>query len=106
YETAARFETHPDRLAAVGRLCGMEPAPVERCRYLEIGCGNGGNIVAMAYLLPESRFVGVDSAEASIAEGERMREVVGIGILTLRAGDLRDIGAESGEFDYIVAHGV
>ncbi len=106
YETAARFETHPDRLAAVGRLYGMEPAPVERCRYLEIGCGNGGNIVAMAYLLPESRFVGVDSAEAPIAEGERMRAALGIGNLTLRAGNLRDIGAESGEFDYIVAHGV
>ena len=41
YETAVRFETHPDRLAAVGRFYGMDPAPVERCRYLEIGCGTG-----------------------------------------------------------------
>jgi len=106
YETTARIEMHPDRLAAVGRLYGMEPAPVDRCRYLEIGCGSGASIVPLAYLLPESRFVGVDAAEAPIAAGERMRAALGIGNLTLRAGDLRDLGPESGEFDYIAAHGV
>jgi len=106
YETSARFETHPDRLAAVGRLYGMEPAPVERCRYLEIGCGNGANVIALAYLLPGSRVVGVDNAEVPIAAGERMRAELDIGNLALRACDLRSIGAESGEFDYIVAHGV
>jgi SAM-dependent methyltransferase len=90
----------------VGRFHGMDPAPVERCRYLEIGCGAGGNIVPLAYLLPEGRFVGVDAAEAPVASGERMRAALGIGNLTLEAGDLRDIGADSGEFDYIVAHGV
>ena len=106
YQTAVRFETHPDRLAAVARLSGMDPAPVERCRYLEIGCGNASNIVALAYHLPESRFVGVDLADAPIAAGDRMRAALEIGNLTLRAGDLRDIGEEWGEFDYIVAHGV
>jgi methyltransferase-like protein len=106
YETVVRFETHPDRLAAVGRFYGMDPAPVERCRYLEIGCGDGGNIVPMAYLLPESRFVGVDAAAVPIAAGERMRAALGIGNLALEAGDLRDIGESWGQFDYIVAHGV
>ena len=48
YETAVRLEMHPDRMAAVGRLFGMVPAPVERCRYLEIGCGDGNNVIAMA----------------------------------------------------------
>jgi len=106
YETSARFSTHPDRLAAVARLFGMDPAPVNRCRYLEIGCGNGGHIVSMAYYLPESRFVGVDLAEVPIATGERMRAALEIANLTLRVGDLCDIGKEWGEFDYITAHGV
>jgi SAM-dependent methyltransferase len=106
YETAVRFETHPDRLAAVGRFYGMAPAPVERCRYLEIGCGTGGNVIALAYHLPEGRFLGVDAAEVPIAAGERMRAELDLGNLTLTARDLRGIGAESGEFDYIVAHGV
>lgn len=106
YETAVRLEMHPDRMAAVGRLFGMVPAPVERCRYLEIGCGDGNNVIAMAYQLPESRFVGTDLAEVPIAAGERMRTGLNIGNLTLQARDLCEIGAEWGEFDYIAAHGV
>ena len=106
YETSARFSTHPDRLAAVARLYGMDPAPVECCRYLEIGCGNGSHIVSMGYHLPNSRFVGVDLAEVPIAAGERMRTALEINNLTLRTGDLCDIGQEWGEFDYITAHGV
>lgn len=106
YETSARFSTHPDRLAAVARLFGMDSAPVHSCRYLEIGCGNGSHIVSMAYYLPESRFVGVDLAEVPIATGERMRAALEIANLTLRMGDLCDIGQEWGEFDYIAAHGV
>lgn len=106
YETLARFETHPDRLATVARLAGLDAAPVERCRYLEIGCGNASNVAALAYLLPRSRFVGVDLAEVPIAAGEQMRAALALDNLTLHARDLRDIGEEWGEFDYIVAHGV
>jgi methyltransferase-like protein len=106
YETSPRFATHPDRLAAVARLFGMEAAPVNRCRYLEIGCGNGTQIASMAYHLPESRFVGVDLAEVPLATGQRMRATLEIANLTLRLGDLCDIGEDLGEFDYIVAHGV
>lgn len=106
YETSARFATHPDRLAAVARLFGMEAAPVERCRYLEIGCGNGSHITPLAYYLPQSRFVGVDLAEVPIANGERRRAALELGNLTLRVGDLCEINDEWGEFDYIAAHGV
>ena len=35
--------THPDLLATIGRLRGL-PAPApDRCRVLELGCGDGGN---------------------------------------------------------------
>jgi tRNA G46 methylase TrmB len=84
YETVARFAMHPDRMAAVARLFGMHSAPVDGCRYLEIGCGNGSHIVGLAYHLPQSRFVGVDLAEVPIAAGERMRAALDIGNLTLR----------------------
>ena len=62
YPTYPRIETHPDRLAAVATLFGMHPAPVAHCRVLEIGCGDGGNLMPMAYFLPDSRFLGVDLA--------------------------------------------
>ena len=106
YLTRPQIQTHPDRLAAVGRLFGMQPAAVDRCRVLEIGCGDGSNLIAMAYALPESRFVGIDLAEAPVRAGQAAIAELGLDNISLRAMDLRKVGPEAGEFDYIVAHGV
>lgn len=106
YPTFPQFQTHPDRLAAVGRLFGMNPAPVEACRVLEIGCGSGGNLIPMAYALPHSRFTGVDLASDPVADGMGMIRDLGLGNIVLESRDLREIGPEAGEFDYILAHGV
>ena len=35
-------QTHPGRLAVIGALFGMNPAPPERSSVLELGCGDGG----------------------------------------------------------------
>ena len=104
YPTYPRIETHPDRLAAVATLFGMKPAPVTRCRVLELGCGDGGNLIPMAYFLPESRFYGVDLAGAAIADGQRVVADLKLRNIELREGDLRDL--DTGEFEYIVAHGL
>lgn len=34
-------QTHPDRIATIAMLFGMTPAPVEKCRVLEMGTGRG-----------------------------------------------------------------
>ena len=106
YETFPRRQTHPDRLAAVARLFGMAAAPVTSCRVLEIGCGDGGNLIPMAYYLPGGSFVGIDLAEEPIAAGCEVIAALGLRNLTLKAADLREIGPEYGEFDYIIAHGL
>jgi tRNA G46 methylase TrmB len=62
YETFPRRQTHPDRLASVARLFGMDAAPIASCRVLEIGCGDGGNLIPMAYYLPGGCFTGIDLA--------------------------------------------
>jgi SAM-dependent methyltransferase len=56
-------QTHPDRLATLGRLFGLTPAPIPRCRVLELGCASGGNLIPLAYQLPESEFVGFDPSK-------------------------------------------
>jgi methyltransferase-like protein len=106
YPNVPRQPTHVERLAAVGKLFGMQPAPVESCRVLEIGCGDGGNLIPMACALPGSRFVGVDLSAGPIATGQRTAADLGLDNIALRACDLREIDAGWGEFDYIVAHGV
>ena len=106
YRTMPRRQTHPDRLAAMARLFGMKPAPVAACRVLELGCGDGANLIPQAYYLPQSRFIGVDLAEAPIAAGTAIARELGLSNISLRAADLRDLGPDEGEFDYIFAHGL
>jgi SAM-dependent methyltransferase len=106
YRTFARRQTHPDRLAAIARLFGMKPATVTACRVLEIGCGNGANLIPLAYYLPESRFTGIDLAAGPVAAARAMAGDLALPNIDLRVADLRDLGAEEGEFDYIFAHGL
>lgn len=99
-------ETHPDRLATVAALFGMRPAPAFRCRVLELGCGLGGNLVAMAYQRPDSRFVGLDASARSIAIGNRNIAEIGLKNVALHHLDIMEVGDDFGVFDYIIAHGV
>lgn len=99
-------QTHPDRLCALGRLFGMDPAPVEECRVLDVGCGTGANLIPMAFSLPRSRFTGIDLAATQIRIGQERAAALGLDNIELKAMDLMDVGPEFGEFDYIIAHGV
>jgi SAM-dependent methyltransferase len=99
-------QTHPDRLATLARLFGMVPAHPERCRVLELGCGDGGNLIPMALMLPASEFTGIDLAEPAIAQGCSVVDALALRNITLRRLDLMRVGADLGEFDYIMAHGV
>jgi hypothetical protein len=97
--------THPNCLAVMATLHGLSPAPVERSRVLEVACGDGANLIPMAYAMPESEFAGFDLAGSPIERGqERIREL-GLRNVRLFQGDLLEVGAGLGPFDYIVAHG-
>lgn len=106
YPGHCRTQTHPDRLAVIATLFGMEPAPVGACRVLELGCGDGGNLIPMAYGLEGSHFVGIDLAASAIAAGRAMASELGLGNLELRQGNILELGPELGVFDYVIAHGV
>ncbi len=106
YQTFPRRQTHPNRLAAVARLFGVEAAPVDQCRVLELGCGAGGNLIPMAFHLPGSLFCGIDLAAQPVEAARQMAGALALGNLDLRAGDLRELVYGGGEFDYIFAHGL
>jgi methyltransferase-like protein/SAM-dependent methyltransferase len=107
YPSGLYAQTHPDRLATIATLFGMDPAPVEHCRVLELGCNDGTNLIAMAYALPESRFVGIDLAGKAIASGKNIIDELGLKNIVLRNLDLARLLTEQlGEFDYTIAHGL
>lgn len=106
YRTLPLSQTHPDRLATVATLLGMTPQPVARCRVLEIGCGDGSNLIPLAYAFPESRFVGFDLARSAVTRGTTAIRSLGLTNIELRHQDIMDVGDADGAFDYVIAHGV
>src|SRR5262249_46161253 len=87
-------------------LFGMTPAPVEHCRVLELGCNDGYNLIAMAYGLPQSQFVGVDLAERPIAKGQDTIKELQLSNISLHQLNLLDAPTHLGNFDFIIAHGL
>ncbi len=98
-------QTHPNRLAVMGIMHGLSPAPVESCRVLEIGCNEGANLIPMAYTLPESEFVGFDVACLPVERGQARIRELGLKNIRLFRAHLLGVGSELGRFDYIIAHG-
>lgn len=107
YPSKFFLQTHPDRLAAAGLLYGMQPATVESCRVLELGCGNGSNLISHAYGLPNSRFVGIDLSQNHIDQANASAQELGISNVQFRQIDVMAMSVNDfGRFDYITAHGL
>jgi 2-polyprenyl-3-methyl-5-hydroxy-6-metoxy-1,4-benzoquinol methylase len=106
YSNHPYAQTHPDRLATVAILHGLEPPDPLHARVLELGCGAGGNLMAMVAATPGLRVVGVDLAHEPIESGRATAAEVGLP-LELRQADVRALtDGQLGEFDYVIAHGL
>ena len=98
--------SHPARVGAIARLLGLDAAPPDRCRVLEVGCAEGMNLLPLAERLPHSHFTGVDLSPKQIATAEAARVACGIGNARFVCADLREWEPVEGAFDYVIAHGV
>ncbi len=106
YESLPFAETHPQRLAVLGRLLGLNVAAPQQCRVLELGSAAGGNLIPMAWYQPDSEFVGIELEAGQVRAGQRQIDELGIHNVRLLQGDILQLGDELGQFDYIIAHGV
>lgn len=99
-------DAHPDHLSVLATLLGMEPAPIRRCRVLELGCGEGGHLLPIAYQWPDSDLIGIDLSREAIERGTRVAADMELTNVQLLHCDLMELGRDLGDFDYIIAHGV
>jgi cyclopropane fatty-acyl-phospholipid synthase-like methyltransferase len=106
YPGHALAQAHPDRLATIATLFGMKPADINRCRVLEIACGDGLNLTSVALSLPQAECIGIDLAAAGIKKGQDRARCLGLKNIDLRQLDIMDIDADLGRFDFIIAHGI
>jgi SAM-dependent methyltransferase len=99
-------QTHPSRMALPAVLFGLAHAPAATARILEVGCGEGGNIIPLALSYPGATIVGFDLAQTAIAAGQSTIDSLGLSNITLKTLDILEAGSELGRFDYIIVHGV
>ncbi|MCA9610488.1 MAG: class I SAM-dependent methyltransferase, partial [Myxococcales bacterium] len=97
--------SHPDHLWVAATRRGLRPAPPEGARVLEIACGDGSNLLPMAFHRPDARFVGLEGGPAVRAAQDGARRL-GLSNVTFVAGDLDAIRARGERYDYVIVHGV
>src|SRR5947207_9128204 len=106
YVSGARQAAYVDRIAVIGRLLGLKSAHPNEARVLELGCGDGGNLIPMALSLPGSEFIGLDLAPTAVAPGMQAIAELKLRNVRLEQGDIAEVGDRLGAFDYVIAHGV
>ena len=105
YMSGATSEASPDRIAVVGAAFGVEHAPPERCRVLEIGAATCSNLLPLAGWWPDCELVAVERSPVQVARARERIAAAGVTNLRVVEGDLQDV-ADLGTFDYVIAHGV
>lgn len=99
--------TAPERLAINSLLHGGPSPALKRYRVLELGCGDGANLLPMAYYRPQAEFVGVDGAARHIDLAQSRLGQLNIDNLEFLHHDFRQANTHlMGKFDFIIAHGV
>lgn len=76
-------------------------------RYLDLGCGVGVTLLALAAAYPEGAFVGVDASPSHVRKGEALAAAAGLANVRFIAGRFGDAAVSDLDFmDYVVANGV
>ena len=99
--------TAPERLAVASLLHGGPRLPLRDYRVLDLGCGNGANVLRLAYYRRQATFVGLDGAASQIELANSRKSALGLSNLEFIHTDFQAADRRlSGQFDYILAHGV
>ncbi len=72
---------------------------------LDVGGGDGMNVIGMALTCPDSEFVSFDLSESAVRRGRAVIQALALRNVKLFAGDVTSVEVEEGGFDYLIAHG-
>ncbi len=108
YPSATFPQTHPDRLALIARLHGLAAPAIDTARVLEIGGGDGFNLIALAAAWPGAQFLNFDLSGEATRRGQALVAASGMGNVRVEQADILEFvqAVEPGSFDYVIAHGV
>lgn len=106
YTSLPSPERVPERLRVVGLLTGMNPAPAGGCRVLELGCGTGTELLALAQAYPGAELLGIELSAAAAEQAQAAACELGLSNVRVEARSILDFNPRAGRFDYILCHGV
>jgi methyltransferase-like protein/SAM-dependent methyltransferase len=106
YESYSFPLTHPERLATIATLFGMQPAPAATSRVLELGCGAGGNLIPMALSMPGATFTGYDLSGVQVQQARDTIQALDLHNIKVEQRNILDVGSAPDKFDYLICHGV
>lgn len=99
--------TAPERLALTSLLHGGPRPSLKDYRVLELGCGNGANLLPLAFFRRHATFLGVDAAASPIKEAKDRQAALQLANVEFIRADFRTASRQiEGTFDFVLAHGV
>ena len=99
--------TAPAHIALCARWSQGCSPNTESFSAAELGCGDGGNLLPLAFYNPESAFVGIDSSRQAVKRAQDGANRLGLQNVRYICCDVRDLAAiDFPQFDYIIAHGL
>jgi SAM-dependent methyltransferase len=85
---------------------GLRPVS-DAFHLVELGCGDGSNLLPLAFYNPRSTFIGIDNCRSQLDRARAGASCVGLKNIDFVLKDIRDLDAErSIPCDYVIAHGV
>jgi methyltransferase-like protein/ubiquinone/menaquinone biosynthesis C-methylase UbiE len=99
--------TSPNHLAICASWC-QGPRPPSRCLHVaELGCGDGANLLPLAFYHPESTFTGIDNSRTALDRAHEGAHCLDLDNIRFVLKDVRDLDpAVFAPCDYVIAHGL
>lgn len=97
----------PDHLSVCSIRKTGQHSPLQRFHLTEIGCGDGANLLPIAFYHPDSTFIGIDSAGSELGRAQEGVRQIGLQNIHFVHKDVCTLEPEDfAPCDYIIAHGL
>ena len=107
YPSLIFWHSHPEAVAVIARLHGIDAPPVETARILHVGGGDGLDAIGMAAAMPGAEVVNFDISDGALARGRTWSQAASLTNVRHERIDILEAADRlGGPFDYIIAHGI
>ncbi len=105
YEGHFYSETSLDHIARIAQSMNWQPPLIAEAQVLELGCGDGSNLIGLAAQFTSTEFFGIDFSSVQIQMAEKSARDRKLSNIKFAQADL-NTWKPSEKYSYILCHGV